>query len=220
MGKKLLQLGSYQGVSDLLRERKGISRYKLIWMKAQGCYYEFGLKETMRRIAKEILSPVRAAVNGLDISIVTEKLAIGASPTSHEAIRQLLNLGFKRIIDLRAERKQSDILSGRRDILVDWIPTYDDWKPKSFELFEELHNALNPVLKNSHTKLLICCGAGEHRAPLAGVVALIMMGYPLDTAIGMIQRARPVAELLPVYVSSLKQFLASTNRVFQPIKPI
>jgi hypothetical protein len=193
---------------------QSISGIELIWSKALGCYCEFGLKETVRRIAKEILGPARPSGAGLDISIVTEKLAIGASPKSHEAIMQLLNLGFKHIIDLRAERKQSDILVGTEDILVNWVPTYDNWKPEPDDFFRNLVNEVNYFLSSKgNGKLFICCGAGEHRAPLAGVLALAMMGYPLDTGIMMVQRARPVAELLPVYLTSLRTFLESTNRV-------
>jgi hypothetical protein len=168
--------------------------------------------ETVRRIGKEILRPVRAPIGGLDISIITERLAIGASPESHEAIRQLLSLGFKHIIDLRGERKRSDILVGTEDILVNWVPTYDNWKPKPDEFFSELVNEVNYFLSSMDKgKLFICCSAGEHRAPLAGVLALIMMGYPLDTATVMIQRARPVAELLPVYLTSLRRFVESIS---------
>jgi hypothetical protein len=192
---------------------QSISGIELIWNKALGCYCEFGVKETLRRIAKEILRPARASVNGLDISIITERLAIGASPKSPEALRQILNLGFRHIIDLRAERKRSDILVDTENIPVSWIPTYDNWKPKPDEFFRTLMKDVNYFLSSvDNEKLFICCGAGEHRAPLAGVLALVMMGYPLDTAIMMIQKARPVAELLPVYISSLKQFLESTNQ--------
>ena len=207
-----MQLKSYQGTNDLPTDRKAISGYELMWMKTQGCYYEFGFRETIRRIAKEILRPVRAPINGLDISIITERLAIGAAPKTVNAVQRLISFGLSQVIDLRAERKNTDILVTTNGIRVSWVPTYDDWQAKSFEFFEELQNALISVLKNDHRKLLICCGAGEHRAPLAGVLALVMMGYPLNTAMVMIQRARSVAELLPVYISSLKQFLESTNQ--------
>jgi len=193
-------------------ERETISSGRLVWRKTQGCFREFGPRETIRRIVKEILQPVRAPINGLDISAVTERVAIGAAPKTVNAVQRLISFGLSQVIDLRAERKNTDILVTTNGIRVSWVPTYDDWQAKSFEFFEELQNALISVLKNDHRKLLICCGAGEHRAPLAGVLALVMMGYPLNTAMVMIQRARSVAELLPVYISSLKQFLESTNQ--------
>lgn len=197
-----------------MNHSQSISGIELIWSKTLGCYREFGLKETARRVVKEILRPARAVAHGLDISIITEKLAIGASPKSDEAIRQLLNLGYRHIIDLRAERKRSDILVAAENIRVSWVPTYDNWKAKPHQFFKAVVNEVDCFLSSADNgKLFICCGAGEHRAPLTGVLALVMMGYPVDTSISMIQRARPVAELLPVYISSLKRYIESTTQV-------
>ena len=191
-----------------------ILNFELTWEKTQGCFREFGLRETVRRMAKEILRTVRAPINGLDISVVTEKLAIGAAPKTVEGVEGLLNSGFNCVIDLRAERKEWDILVKAEGDLVIWIPTYDDWKPKPVKFFSDLYAAISgKLLSNSEDRLLICCGAGEHRAPLAGVLALFILGYSFDTSLSMIQKARPKAELLPVYISSLKEFLKSSPEV-------
>ena len=92
--------------------------------------------------------------------------------------------------------------------MVKWIPIYDDWRPKPPEFYRELISTVNEILlrKNSGG-LFLCCGAGEHRAPLAGVVVLVMMGHSLESAIETVRKARTMAEILPVYKSSLIEFL-------------
>ena len=85
---------------------------------------------------------------------------------------------------------------------------YDDWRPKPPELYQKLEIEIKKVLfLKNNGKLFICCGAGEHRAPLAGVLGLVTMGYSLECAVAEVIKARPQAELLPVYKSSLIQFL-------------
>jgi len=164
--------------------------------------------ETFRRTVHELTRLFKNYEDVLDISSVTENLAVGAAPRSMNATKRLSELGFKHIIDLRAERKKTDILANTKDVSVQWIPIYDDWRPKPSEFFQNLNTEIKTILcsKNSG-KLLLCCGAGEHRAPLAGVLALVSMGHSLDVAMEMVQKKRPVAELLPVYKSSLIEFL-------------
>ena len=187
---------------------KYISKFELYLRKIQGCYREFGLIETFRRTVYELSRHFKKYKDVPDISSITENLAIGAAPRSMNAIKHLTELGFKHIIDLRAERKKTDILVNTKDILVHWVPIYDDWKPMPPEYFQNLKAEINKILsKNNKERLVLCCGAGEHRAPLSGVLALVNMGYSLGASIAMIQKARPAAELLPVYKSSLKAFL-------------
>jgi hypothetical protein len=39
------------------------------------------------------------------------------------------------------------------------------------------------------------------------LVALVVMGYSMESAVATVKKARPEAELLPVYKSSLVEFL-------------
>ena len=166
--------------------------------------------ETARRTLRELIRPLKKSENRLDISLVTNDLAIGAAPRSPRSISSLIDLGFRHVIDLRAERKQSDILTSLNDVLVKWVPTFDDWRPKLPEFYQELEVEIKKILLSEDGgKFFICCGKGEHRAPLAGVLALVTMGNSLERAVVMIKQARPEAELLPVYESSLVEFLGS-----------
>jgi len=187
---------------------QSISKAELCRRKIEGCYREFGFIETARRMVRELTRSLKKSDVDLDISLVTKDLAIGAAPRSSHSINRLRDLGFRRVIDLRAERNQSDILMNTGDFLVQWIPIYDDWRPKPPEVYQKLEIEIKKVLfSEDGGKLFICCGAGEHRAPLAGVLALVTMGYPLEHAIAMIVKARPKAELLPAYKTSIVEFL-------------
>jgi hypothetical protein len=102
-------------------------------------------------------------------------------------------------------------LAKTKDLCVHWVPTYDDWTAKPTEFFQELKFEITRILfSNDGGRLFICCGAGEHRAPLGGVLALVMMEYPLESAVQKIQEVRKEAEILPVYKSSLIKFLSES----------
>jgi hypothetical protein len=185
----------------------------LILHKTLGCYNEFGLAETLRRIIREWRHLFKSAPT-FDISLVTKVFGIGAAPRSYDFLIQLKTFGFRHLIDLRAERKLEDILAETDEILVHWVPTFDDWKPISPDFFRKLEIQIKSILASGDDpSFFICCGAGEHRAPLAGVLSLVVMGHSLEMAVEMIQKARPKAELLPVYLSSLKSYLQ--NRMAQ-----
>jgi len=183
--------------------------FQLICKIILGCYREFGIREILTRTMREILGCICKPDVSLDISFVTENLGIGAAPRSKDAVRELKGLGITHLIDLRAERKESNILTESNEMIVHWVPTYDDWQPKPLDFYTKLGDEIKKsMLVKGDAKLFICCGAGKHRAPLAGVFALGTMGYSLDDAVLMIKKARPNAELLPVYISSLRSYHA------------
>ncbi len=187
---------------------QSISKAELCRRKIAGCYREFGFIETARRTVRELSRLLKRSEVGLDLSLVTKDLAIGAAPKSSHSINRLRDLGFTHVIDLRAERNRLDILMNTKDFLVKWIPMYDDWRPKSPEVYQKLEREIKKVLLSEDGgKLFICCVAGEHRAPLAGILALVAMGHSLEHAVAMIVKARPQAELLPAYKTSLVEFL-------------
>ena len=180
--------------------------------KFLGCYKEFGLIESARRTNKEICRAFRKPVMDIDISTIEEGLAIGAAPKNLESLMMLKKFGFKYVIDLRAERKNSDILVNTTEVIVKWIPIYDDWRPKQSGFFTEILSTINEILLiQNRGGLFLCCGAGEHRAPMAGVLALAIMGHPLDRAIEIVEKARPVAELLPVYKLSIIEYFKNNK---------
>jgi hypothetical protein len=185
--------------------------FHLYWLKFIGCSREFGLIEALRRVRKEFLRGKSKSPH-VDMSWVTDQLAIGAAPRDTESLIRLRNMMITDIIDLRAERKENDVLASIKDLTIHWIPIYDDWLPKNSDFFEILSRQADSVCRNSEKKLAICCGAGEHRAALGGVVALWSMGYSLGEALELIKKSRPVAEFLSVYLKPLRDYLKSKEQ--------
>ena len=187
-----------------------LSRFGLLWLKFIGCTREFGLLESLRRTRKETLRALSKRSSSLDISWIDERTAIGAAPKSPAHMEELKALGVTDIIDLRAERNgQAESMFHTAGIHSFWVPTYDDWLPKGRDFFAQLCHQLAAIHQDPGRRLLICCGAGEHRAPLGGVVALIVQGHCLESAQRVVEDARPVAELLPPYLSSLREYVES-----------
>lgn len=185
-----------------------VNEILVYYWKLLGTLQEFGIAESIRRIRKEIF---RKNSNALDISWVTGRLGVGAAPRGSGPIKVLANFNISDLIDLRAERSSADSLLDPCAFKVHWVPIYDDWKPKEFKFFEQLIQTIDRITRDRDYKILICCGAGEHRAPLGGAVALLTLGYSLGEAIELLKKARPVAELLPVYVRSLEEYIKSKN---------
>jgi hypothetical protein len=63
-----------------------------------------------------------------------------------------------------------------------------------------------------NTRLLVCCKAGEHRAPVGGATVLADRIGDLGQAVALIRAARPVAEFLPVYTESLRTYFSGRDR--------
>jgi hypothetical protein len=184
-----------------------INTARLICHKTLGCYREFGLGEIFRRFIRESFRPIGRSKDP-DVSLVAEEFAVGAAPKSKAALDCLKGMGFEHVIDLRAERSRNDILAGTEEVSVHWIPTHDDWRAKSFDFYRQLEATIRLLLAGGEkAKFYICCAAGEHRAPLGGVLALVVLGHSVDIACTMIRDARPVAEILPPYRSSLVDYL-------------
>jgi hypothetical protein len=185
-------------------------KLRLLWRKFTGCTREFGLLEALRRAHKEVLKTVARRKRAFCISWIDERTAIGGAPITPAELEELKAHGVTDVIDLRAERSfQAKTMFHNADIQAFWVPTYDDWLPKSWSFFTDLKDTIDLVYQDRRRKLLICCGAGEHRAPLGGVVALIVQGESLETASKMVERSHPAAEFLPTYIRSLQKYVKS-----------
>lgn len=188
-----------------------LSRSALALRKIQGCLTEFGLRETARRCWREIARAVRRRdTTHLDAHPVHPRLWVGAAPRSEAALAQLTAAGVRAVIDLRAERAGSDLLVRGGGLTVRWVPTYDDWRPKPAAFYAGLREAARAVWRDDpEARVLICCGAGEHRGPLGAALVLADLLHDLDEALRRIAAARPVAEFLPAYLRSLRAYWQS-----------
>jgi protein-tyrosine phosphatase len=148
----------------------------------------------------------------MDISWLTERIAIGGGIWNAENMAQVAAVGITHIIDMQIEFDDT-ALAAKHDIAVLWNPTDDNFEPKTAELFQPGIDFALAVLEDGRCKLFIHCAAGVHRAPMMALALLGSMGWDLQKAKELIQERRPIADFAEVYVRSVEGFLdASAKR--------
>ncbi len=143
----------------------------------------------------------------MDISWLTERIAIGGGIWNAENMEQVTESGITHIIDMQIEFDDTP-LAAEHGIAVLWNPTDDDFEPKPAALFQRGVEFANQALSEEGTKLFIHCAAGVHRAPMMALAVLGSMGWDMGKAMELIEGERPVADFADVYVRSVEQFLS------------
>jgi protein-tyrosine phosphatase len=142
----------------------------------------------------------------MDISWLTERIAIGGGIWNPENMAKVAEAGITHIIDMQIEFDDT-ALAEEQGIRVLWNATDDDFEPKPAELFQRGVEFALGALEDGEAKLFIHCAAGVHRAPMMALALLGSMGWDLEKAMELIQGRRPVADFAEVYVSSVEKFL-------------
>ena len=142
----------------------------------------------------------------MDISWLTERIAIGGGIWNAENMANLAEAGITHIIDMQIEFDDTP-LAVKHGIQVLWNGTEDDFETKPPELFRRGVDFALAALEDSEAKLFIHCAAGVHRAPMMALALLGSMGWDLKKAMKLIEEKRPVADFAEVYVRSVEEFL-------------
>lgn len=142
----------------------------------------------------------------MDISFLTQRLAVGEGIWTSERMGHLAVLGFTHIISVQAEFDERD-LARPHGLEVLWNPTDDDFLPKPIEFFQRSVSFAMEALAREESQLYVHCAAGIHRAPLTCAAILCALGYALEDTMDLIRQRRPAVDFPPVYVSSLERFV-------------
>jgi len=143
----------------------------------------------------------------MDISWLTERLAIGGGIWNAENMASVAREGITHIVDMQIEFDDTT-LAAEHGIAVLWNPTDDDFEPKPAELFQRGVEFVETALdSDGESRVFIHCAAGVHRAPMMALAVLGAMGWKLGEAMETIQKKRPVADFADVYVQSVERFL-------------
>jgi protein-tyrosine phosphatase len=146
----------------------------------------------------------------LDITWITNRIAIGGAIWDAGNMAELARLGITHIIDMQIEFDDTR-LAEPLGITVLWNPTDDDFQPKPPELFRRGVEFAQKTLDEQDTKLYVHCAAGIHRGPMMALAILCSTGLDLDAALDVIETKRPVAEFPEVYLDSVKGFLQQAS---------
>ena len=163
------------------------------------------------RIRQKAKMPLRSLAEdanetGMDITWLTDRIAVGGGIWSSENMEQVARAGVTHVIDMQIEFDDTP-LGQEHGVAVLWNPTDDDFTMKPPELFQRGVNFAEAALDEAGTKVFIHCAAGVHRAPMMALALLGSMGWDLENAMQMIETRRPVADFAEVYVESVERFL-------------
>lgn len=159
-----------------------------------------------RRHEKRIERAGRRSRMGMDITWLTDRIAVGGGIWNAENMAKVAREGITHIIDMQIEFDDTP-LAAEHGIKVLWNPTDDDFEPKPEELFRHGVDFAEAALDGADAKLFVHCAAGVHRAPMMVLAVLGSMGWKLGEAMEMIQARRPAADFADVYVRSVEEFL-------------
>jgi protein-tyrosine phosphatase len=143
----------------------------------------------------------------MDITWITDQIALGGGIWNEEKMDNLARLGVTHIIDMQIEFDDTP-LAEPHGIAVLWNAVDDDFQPKPPEVFQRgVEFALDALNSDDNGKLFIHCAAGVHRAPMMTLALLRVLGYSLDEAMMLIEERRPVVDFADVYVRSVENFV-------------
>jgi protein-tyrosine phosphatase len=142
----------------------------------------------------------------MDITWVTDRIAVGGGIWVDERMAELARAGVTHVIDMQIEFDDTP-LGERAGVEVLWNPVDDDFQPKDAEVFDRGVSFAMGALDDPAAKLFVHCAAGVHRAPMMTLAVLCAIGYPLEEAKRLIQTKRYVVDFAEVYVRSVEDFL-------------
>lgn len=146
----------------------------------------------------------------MDITWITDRLALGGGIWNPENMAEVARHGITHIVDMQIEFDDTP-LAEPHGIEVLWNATDDDFQSKDPELFERGVQFAQQALDHNG-KVFIHCAAGVHRAPMMMLALLCSEGWDLDDAMQMIIARRPVVDFAEVYVNSVEKFLQQQVR--------
>jgi protein-tyrosine phosphatase len=144
---------------------------------------------------------------GMDITWVTDRIAVGGGIWTAENMAKVAEAGITHVIDMQIEFDDTP-LGEELGVEVLWNPTDDDFEFKPASLFRRGVEFAERALQKDGAKIFVHCAAGVHRAPMMTLALLGSMGWELNEAMELIEGRRPVADFADVYVESVEKFLA------------
>ncbi len=145
---------------------------------------------------------------GMDITWVTERVAVGGGIWTDEKMIEVARQGITHIVNMQIEWDDRP-LAKPYGIEVMWCATDDDFEPKPKELFEKGVGFAVKALEDPGAKVYVHCAAGVHRAPMMTLAVLRALGWELEAGMRQVEERRPVVDFAPVYVNSVEEWWES-----------
>ncbi len=142
----------------------------------------------------------------MDMTWVTDRIAVGGGIWNDENMAALVKLGVTHIINMQIEFDDRPLAQGY-PVQVLHNPTDDDFLPKPPQLFQNGVQFALEALDEPDSKVYVHCAAGVHRAPMMTLAILRVLGWSLDDAKELILQQRYVVDFADVYVESVEDFV-------------
>jgi protein-tyrosine phosphatase len=144
----------------------------------------------------------------MDISWVTERIALGGGIWNAKNMEELAQTGVTHVLNMQIEFDDRP-LAEPYGVRVLWNPTDDDFMLKPAELFKRGVDFALTALEDPEARLYVHCAAGVHRAPMMTLAVLCALEWEMEAAMVLIETKRPVVDFAEVYVESVRRFLES-----------
>jgi protein-tyrosine phosphatase len=144
----------------------------------------------------------------MDMSWVTERVALGGGIWNVRNMEELAQAGITHVLNMQLEFDDRP-LAEPFGVRVLWNPTDDDFLPKPPELLKRGVDFALGALEDPEARVYVHCAAGVHRAPMMTLAILCAMEWDIEKAMVLIETRRPVVDFADVYVESVRRFLES-----------
>jgi Dual specificity phosphatase, catalytic domain len=144
----------------------------------------------------------------MDISWVTERIALGGGIWNAQNMQDLAQIGITHVVNMQLEFDDRP-LAEACGVRALWNPTDDDFLPKPPELLHRGVEFALEALEDPEAKVYIHCAAGIHRAPMMTLAVLCALEWDIEAAMVLIETRRPVVDFADVYVESVRRFLGT-----------
>jgi hypothetical protein len=141
----------------------------------------------------------------LDISWVTDRIAVGGWIETDEKREAVARAGITHVIDMAWESDDTPLEAFGIRVLLN--TTDDDFQVKPPELLQKGVEFALGALRDPQSKLFIHCVAGRHRGPMMTLALLCALGWSMEDGMRMIADRRPVVDWAPAYVESVASFV-------------
>ena len=202
-----MKRGSFGGELGRVAALSVSPRVESRWRELLGAFPKQDFPaESLQKLPTQRKVRVTGRRVGMDITWVTDRLAVGGGIWNAENMALVARAGITHIIDMQIEFDDTP-LAKAHGIVVCWNPVDDDFEPKGPEVFARGVEFGLAALAESETKLFIHCAAGVHRAPMMTLALLGVMGWTVEDAMYLIEGRRPAADFAEVYVRSVERYL-------------
>lgn len=132
------------------------------------------------------------AAGALDISFVTDWLAVGAAILTPAQLAAALDYGVTHVLDCRTPRREPPLAATCERVAWLSAPTEDDGQARGAQWYKGCLQASNAVHPDRHL-IYVHCAEGVNRSPAAAYVILRSHGWSPTAAARLILRRRPAA---------------------------